>query len=73
VRLGAAASRGDLDAARQALVGYLSVPAWEGWSWKHGALGLHGLCAALRAGLPPAEVRAFLDAVDRAVPEDPAI
>jgi ATP/maltotriose-dependent transcriptional regulator MalT len=71
VRLGAAASRGDLDAARQALAGYLSVPAWEEWSWKHGALGLHAVVAALRAGLPPAEVRVLLDGVDGVVREDP--
>jgi DNA-binding NarL/FixJ family response regulator len=71
VRLGVSARRGDLGAARVALAGYMAAPAWRAWSWKHSTLGVHGLIAALRAGLPPAEVRPLLDAVDRATPEDP--
>jgi len=69
LRLGLAARRGNLDGARAALAGYLSAPAWAGWSWRHGAAGLHGLISALRAGLPPAEVRPFVDAIDRGGPD----
>ena len=65
VRLGMTARLGDLEEARAALAGYLSVPAWKRWSWRHGTPGLHGLIAALRAGFPPAEVRPLVDAVDR--------
>ena len=66
VRLGLAARRGDLEGVRAALARYLSVPPRTGWSGKHGAAGLHGLIAALRAGLSPSEVRPTVDAVDRA-------
>ena len=69
VRLALAARRDDLEATRAALAAYLTAPAWRGWSWKHGTLGIHGLVAAVRAGLPPAEVRPLLDAVDAAAPD----
>jgi DNA-binding CsgD family transcriptional regulator/tetratricopeptide (TPR) repeat protein len=72
VRLGLAAMRGSLEETRGALAGYLSLPAWRGWSWRHGTPGLAGLLAALRTGLAPAEVRPFLDALDRADPDRPA-
>jgi DNA-binding CsgD family transcriptional regulator len=65
VRLGMAARLGSLEETRAALGGYLAVPAGKSRSWRHGTPGLHGLIAALRAGFPPAEVRPFLDAVDR--------
>jgi DNA-binding CsgD family transcriptional regulator/tetratricopeptide (TPR) repeat protein len=68
IRLGLGARRGDLEAARAALAGYLSAPAWRGWGWKHGIPGLSGLLTALRAGFPAAEVRPLLDAIDRADP-----
>jgi DNA-binding CsgD family transcriptional regulator/tetratricopeptide (TPR) repeat protein len=63
VQLTLAARRGDLDAARTALAAALGVPVWKGWGWKHGALILPALLASLRAGLPPAEVRARLSSV----------
>jgi DNA-binding CsgD family transcriptional regulator len=66
LRVEVAAGRGDLPAVRAALAGYRSDPAWKSSRWKHGHLGLHGLIAALRAGLPLAEVRPLVDAVDRA-------
>jgi DNA-binding CsgD family transcriptional regulator len=65
-RLALAARRGNLEDLRGALADFRSVGAWTGWSWKDGAAGLHGLIAALRAGLPPDELRPFTDAVDRA-------
>jgi DNA-binding CsgD family transcriptional regulator len=67
VRLAVAARRDDLEATRAALAAYLTAPAWQGWSWKHGTLGVHGLVAAVRAGLSPEEVRPLLDAIDRAI------
>jgi ATP/maltotriose-dependent transcriptional regulator MalT len=69
VRLIVAARRDDLAGARAALAAYLTAPAWRGWSWKHGTLGIHALVAAVRAGLPPEEVRPLLDAVDAAAPD----
>ena len=69
VRLAVAARRDDLEATRAALAAYLTAPAWQGWSWKHGTLGVHGLVAAVRAGLSPDEVRPLLDAIDRATPD----
>ena len=69
VRMAVAARGGDLEAARAALAAYLTAPAWRGWSWSYGTLGIHGLVAAVRAGLPPAEVRPLLDAVDAAAPD----
>jgi DNA-binding CsgD family transcriptional regulator len=70
VRLGVVARRGDLEAARAALAGYLAVPAWRAWSWKHDTLGVHGLVAAVRAGLPADELRPLLEAVDRAADDE---
>jgi DNA-binding CsgD family transcriptional regulator len=68
-RMELSARRGDLPAVRVALDGYLSGAPWQGWRWKHSHLGFHGPIAALRAGLPPAEVRPMLEAVDRDAPE----
>jgi DNA-binding CsgD family transcriptional regulator len=65
IRLGMTARLGNAEETRAALGGYLSVPAWKSWSWRQGTPGLHGLIAALRAGFPPAEVRPFLEAIDR--------
>jgi DNA-binding CsgD family transcriptional regulator len=70
VRLGVVARRGDLEAARAALAGYLAVPAWPAWSWKHDTRGVHGLVAAVRAGLPADELRPLLEAVDRAADDE---
>ena len=64
-RLEVAARRGDLPAARVALDGYRSAAPWRGWRWKHSHLGLHGPIAAMRVGLPPAEVRPLGDTIDR--------
>src|SRR5918999_1451236 len=69
VRLAVAARRDDLAATRAALAAYMTAPAWRGWSWKHGTLGIHGLVAAVRAGLPPGEVRPLLEVVDAAAPD----
>jgi DNA-binding CsgD family transcriptional regulator len=66
IRLGLAAMRGGQAETRAALAGYLALPAWRGWSWRHVTPGLPGLLAALRAGLDPAEVRPLVDALDRA-------
>jgi DNA-binding CsgD family transcriptional regulator len=55
-----AARRGDVEAARAALPTALAAPPWEGWGWLHGAMVLPAVTAALRAGLPPSEVRALL-------------
>jgi DNA-binding NarL/FixJ family response regulator len=66
-----AARRGDLPAAQVALDGYRSAAPWRGWRWKHSHLGLHGPIAAMRAGLPPAEVRPLVDAIDRDAPAGP--
>src|SRR5215211_9561103 len=66
IRLGLAAMRGSQAETRAALAGYLALPAWQGWSWRHGTPGLPGLLTALRAGLDPAEVRPLVDALDRA-------
>jgi DNA-binding CsgD family transcriptional regulator/tetratricopeptide (TPR) repeat protein len=66
IQLSLAARRGDLDAARTALAAALGVPVWKGWGWKHGALILPALLASLRAGLPPAELRARLSGVEPA-------
>jgi DNA-binding CsgD family transcriptional regulator len=67
-RMEVAASRGDLPAVRVAMDGLLAAEPWQGWRWKHGHLGFHGPIAALRAGLPPAEVRPLVKAVDRDAP-----
>jgi DNA-binding NarL/FixJ family response regulator len=66
-----AARRGDLAAVRGAMDGLLAAAPWWGWRWKHSHLGLHGPIAALRAGLPPAEVRLLVEAVDRDAPVGP--
>jgi len=66
VRLGLAAKRGRQAETGTALAGYLALPAWRGWSWRHVTPGLPGLLDALRAGLDPAEVRPLVDALDRA-------
>jgi Bacterial regulatory proteins, luxR family len=66
-----AARRGDLAAVRVAMDGLLAAAPWWGWRWKHSHLGLHGPIAALRAGLPPAEVRLLVEAVDRDAPVGP--
>jgi DNA-binding NarL/FixJ family response regulator len=67
--LGLAARRGDLQATRAALAGYLAAPAGRGRSWKHGDLGIDKLIAALRAGLPPGELRPLLEGIDRVAPD----
>jgi DNA-binding NarL/FixJ family response regulator len=71
MRLEVAARRGDLPAARAAMDGYRAAASWQGWHWKHSHLGLYGPIAALRAGLPPAEVRPLVEAIDRAAPAAP--
>jgi DNA-binding CsgD family transcriptional regulator/tetratricopeptide (TPR) repeat protein len=72
VRMEVAARRGDLAAVRAAVAGFVSIPAWMGWGWKHGGVeGLHGLLAAVRAGLPPAEAHRLLEVVDHVAPGDP--
>jgi DNA-binding NarL/FixJ family response regulator len=70
VRLGVAARRGDLDAVRAALAGFMAAPAWPTWSWKHPVLGIHGLIAAVAAGLPPDELRPLPAAIDQATPDE---
>jgi hypothetical protein len=70
-RMEVAARRGDLAAVRVAMDGLLAAAPWWGWRWKHSHLGLHGPIAALRAGLPPAEVRLLVEAVDRDAPAGP--
>jgi DNA-binding NarL/FixJ family response regulator len=70
-RLEVAARRGDLPAARVALDGYRSAAPWRGWRWKHSHLGLHGPIAAMRVGLPPAEVHPLVDTIDRDAPAGP--
>jgi DNA-binding CsgD family transcriptional regulator len=66
IHVSLAARRGDLDVARAALPGAMAAPAWSGWGWSHGAMVVPALTAALRAGLPPAEVRALLPASEHA-------
>ena len=70
-RMEVAARRGDLAAVRVAMDGLLAAAPWRGWRWKHSHLGLHGPIAALQAGLPPAEVRLLVEAVDRDAPVGP--
>jgi DNA-binding NarL/FixJ family response regulator len=50
---------------------YRAAPPWQGWHWKHSHLDLYGPIAAPRAGLPPAEVRPLVEAIDRAAPAGP--
>jgi Bacterial regulatory proteins, luxR family len=64
VRLQLAGGRADLEALRALLAGFPASLPRKGWSAKPGALALHGLTAALRAGLPPGEARSLLGAVD---------
>jgi DNA-binding CsgD family transcriptional regulator/tetratricopeptide (TPR) repeat protein len=67
LRLGLAARRGELDTAGAMLADAMAPPAWAGgWSWKYEDLLLPALIAALRAGVPPAQVRARLLGTGRA-------
>jgi DNA-binding CsgD family transcriptional regulator len=55
--------RGGLEEVRAVLAGFPSGHAWRGWSSQPGAHTFDGLAAAMRAGLPPGEVRSLLAAV----------
>ncbi len=71
IHVSLAARRGDLEATRTALPSAMAAPAWRGWGWTHGTMILPALTAALRAGLPPSEVRALLPAAERAAGPGP--
>jgi DNA-binding CsgD family transcriptional regulator/tetratricopeptide (TPR) repeat protein len=64
VRLRLAAARGGLEEVRAVLAGFAAGHAWRGWSSQPGAHTFDGLAAAMRAGLPPGEVRSLLAAVE---------
>jgi DNA-binding CsgD family transcriptional regulator len=66
VRLQLAGGRADLEAVRTLLAGFPASLPRKGWGAKPGALALHGLTAALWAGLRSGEARSLLSAVDPA-------
>jgi DNA-binding CsgD family transcriptional regulator len=72
LRLALATRRHDLEAATAALTGAMAPAVWTGgWTGKHEELVLPVLIAALRAGVPAAEVRARLPSRRRPAGPDP--
>ena len=57
-----AAGRGDPEEVRTLVAGYPASQLWRGWCSRPIANTLDGLAAAMRAGLPPGEVRPLLAA-----------
>jgi DNA-binding CsgD family transcriptional regulator len=70
VRLRLAAARGGLEEVRAVLAGFPAGHSWRGWSRQPGVHTFDGLAAAMRAGLPPGEVRSLLAAVQDGDPGD---